>query len=116
MALNMADLFEHAVDTFPERAALICGDRQLTYRELEDEANRLAHHLAAQGVGPGDHVGLYARNSIAAVETLLAVIKLRAVAININYRYLRGELAYHLRDGDLSASSTIRTWPKSWTP
>ena len=103
MALNMADLFEHAVDAFPERTALICGDRQLTYSELEDEANRLAHHLAAQGVGPGDHVGLYARNSIAAVETLLAVIKLRAVAININYRYLASELEYHLRDGDLSA-------------
>jgi acyl-CoA synthetase (AMP-forming)/AMP-acid ligase II len=103
MALNMADLFEHAVDAFPERVALICGDRQLTYAELEDEANRLAHHLAARGAGPGDHVGLYARNSVAAVETLLAVIKLRAVTININYRYLAGELAYHLRDGDLAA-------------
>src|ERR1051326_3363688 len=103
MALNMADLFEHAVDAFPERVALICGDRRLTYSELEDEANRLAHHLAAQGAGPGGHVGLYARTSIAAVETLLAVIKLRAVTININYRYLAGELAYHLRDGDLSA-------------
>src|SRR5690242_1758978 len=103
MALNMADLFEHAVDAFPERIALICGDRRLTYSELEDEANRLAHHLAAQGTGPGSHVGLYARNSIAAVETLLAVIKLRAVTININYRYLAGELAYHLQDGDLAA-------------
>src|SRR3954451_20598051 len=102
MALNMADLFEHAVDAFPERVALICGDRQLTYAELEDEANRLAHHLAARGVSPGGHVGLYARNSVAAVETLLAVIKLRAVTININYRYLAGELAYHLRDGDLA--------------
>lgn len=103
MALNMADLFEHAADTFPERVALICGDRQVTYRQLEGEANRLAHHLAACGVGPGGHVGLYARNSVEAVETLLATIKLRAVAININYRYLQGELAYHLRDADLAA-------------
>ncbi len=37
------------------------------------------------------------------VATLLATIKLRAVAININYRYLHNELAYHLRDADLSA-------------
>jgi len=103
MALNMADLFEHAVDTFPDRVALIFGDRQVTYRELEGEANRLAHHLAAQGVGPGDHVGLYARNSVETVETLLATIKVRAASININYRYLRDELAYHLRDADLSA-------------
>jgi len=103
MALNMADLFEHAVDTFPDRVALIVGDRQVTYTELEDEANRLAHHLAAQGVGPGDHVGLYARNSVETVATLLATIKLRAASININYRYLRDELAYHLRDAGLSA-------------
>jgi 3-oxocholest-4-en-26-oate---CoA ligase len=103
MALNMADLFEHAVDTFPDRVALIFGDRQVTYTELEDQANRLAHHLAARGVGPGDHVGLYARNSVETVETLLATIKLRAASININYRYVRDELAYHLRDADLSA-------------
>src|SRR5215470_17678295 len=101
MALNMADLFEHAVDAFPERVALICGDRQVTYAGLDDEANRLAHHLAARGIGPGDHVSLYARNSIAVVATMLAVIKLRAVSININYRYLAGELAYHLRDADV---------------
>jgi acyl-CoA synthetase (AMP-forming)/AMP-acid ligase II len=103
MALNMADLFEHAVDAFPERVALISGDRRVTYTGLEDEANRLAHHLAGRGIGPGDHVGFYARNSIAAVATLLAVIKLRAVAININYRYLAAELGYHLRDADVAA-------------
>ena len=73
MALNMADLFEHAADAFPGRVALIYGDRRVSYRELEDEANRLAHHLAAQGAGPGDHVGLYARNSVEAVATLLAL-------------------------------------------
>jgi len=103
MALNMADLFEHAVDAFPDRMAVICGDRKVTYRELEDRANRLAHHLATRGIGPGDHVGLYARNSVEAVETLLAAYKLRAVSININYRYIHNELAYHLQDADLSA-------------
>ena len=41
MALNLADLFEHAVDTFPDRVALIFGERQVTYTELETRANRL---------------------------------------------------------------------------
>jgi acyl-CoA synthetase (AMP-forming)/AMP-acid ligase II len=103
MALNFADLFEHAVDAFPDRTALILGDRKVTYRELEERTNRLAHHLAALKIGPGDHVGLYARNSIEAVETLLAACKLRAAVININYRYIGNELAYHVRDADVSA-------------
>src|ERR1035438_3986131 len=103
MALNIADLFEHAVDVFPERIAVACGDSEVTYRQLEDRANRLAHHLAAIGVQPGDHVGLYARNSIEAAETLIASCKLRAAAVNINYRYVENELRYMFADSDLAA-------------
>ncbi len=103
MALNFADLFEHAADAFADRTALICQDRQVTYAELEERANRLAHHLAGTGVGPGDHVGLYARNSIEAIETILAACKLRAAAININYRYVDDELRYMFADSDLTA-------------
>jgi len=103
MALNFADLFEHGADAFAERTALVCGDRQVTYRELEERANRLAHHLAGLGVSAGDHVGLYARNSIEAAETLIAACKIRAAAININYRYVENELRYMLTDSDLAA-------------
>ena len=90
MALNFADLFEHAADAFGERTAVTCGDRQVTYAELDERVNRLAHHLAGLGAGPGDHVGLYARNSIEAVETLLAACKLRAAAINSAFSFVAG--------------------------
>jgi 3-oxocholest-4-en-26-oate---CoA ligase len=103
MALNFADLFEHAADAFGERTAVACGDRQVTYAELDERTSRLAHHLAGLGVGPGDHVGLYARNSIEALETLIASCKLRASAVNINYRYVENELHYMLADADLTA-------------
>jgi acyl-CoA synthetase (AMP-forming)/AMP-acid ligase II len=103
MAPHIADLFEHAADVFAERTAVICGDRQVTYAELEQGANRVAHYLASLGVRPGDHVGLYARNSIEATETLLAACKLRAAAINVNYRYVEAELRYLLGDSDLTA-------------
>ncbi len=103
MALNIADLFEHAADAFGDRIAVACGDSQVTYRELEERVNRLAHHLAGIGVGPGDHVGLYARNSIEATETLLAACKIRAAAVNVNYRYVESELCYMLADSDPSA-------------
>jgi fatty-acyl-CoA synthase len=53
MALNFADLFEHAADVLGERTAVVSGERQVTYRELDERTNRLAHHLAGMGVGPG---------------------------------------------------------------
>ena len=64
VALNIADLFEHAVDAAPGRPAVKAGDQVLTYAELEADANRLAHFLSSRGVQPGEHVALYARNGI----------------------------------------------------
>ncbi len=79
------------------------GDRVMTYAELEAEANRLAHFLASRGVGPGDHVGIYAKNSVEHVVALLAVFKIRAVAINVNYRYVESELDYLFDNSDIVA-------------
>ena len=103
MALNIADLFEHSVDLVPERTAVLCGERSFTYAELEERVNRLAHHLARNGVGPGSHVGVFLRNRAEALEAMLAAYKLRAVAININYRYVREELRYVFDNADLVA-------------
>lgn len=103
MALNIADLFEHAVDAFPGNLAVVCGDDERTYAQLEERTNRLAHHLAGRGVGVGSHVGVYGRNSVELVEAILAIYKLRAVFININYRYVAGELQYVLTDAECVA-------------
>jgi 3-oxocholest-4-en-26-oate---CoA ligase len=103
VALNIADLFEHAVDAAPDRPALKAHDRVLTYAGLEADANRLAHFLSARGVGPGDHVALYARNGIEHVIGLLAILKIRAVSINVNYRYTESELGYLLDNADIVA-------------
>jgi acyl-CoA synthetase (AMP-forming)/AMP-acid ligase II len=103
VALNIADLFEHAVDVVPDRGVIQIGERVVTYAELEAEANRLAHFLASRGVGAGDHVGIYAKNSIEHVVALLAVFKIRAVAINVNYRYVEGELNYLFDNSDIVA-------------
>ncbi|MEU4423157.1 acyl-CoA synthetase [Actinoplanes sp. NPDC024001] len=103
MAANIADLFEHAVDAFPDRVAVACGDDELSYAELEDAANRLAHFLQDRGVGPGDHIGLYAGNSIEAVVSMVAVYKLRAVVVNVNFRYVENELQYLFADAELTA-------------
>ncbi len=103
MAYNIADLFEHAVDYFPDRLAVACADEEVTYAELEDQANRLAHHLAEHGVGAGSHVGMCTRNRLQAIVTMLAVYKLRAALINVNYRYTANEIRYVLENADVVA-------------
>jgi len=100
---NLADLFEASADAFPDREYLVAEGRRLTYGQMEERANRLAHHLAAAGVGRGDHVGIYALNSVEWVETAWAVFKLRAVWININFRYVEDELRYLFSNADLVA-------------
>ena len=100
---NLADIFELVADTVPDREALVVGDRRLTYAELDERANRLAHHLAAAGIGPGDHVAAYLYNSREFIETMLAAFKLRAAVVNVNYRYVATELEYLLRDSDAKA-------------
>src|SRR5262245_44830827 len=102
-SFNLADLFESVVDAVPDRVALVCGDRRLTYAELDARANRLAHHLLALGIGPGEHVGIHLYNATEFLECMLAAFKIRAVPVNVNYRYVAGELRSLFRDADLVA-------------
>ncbi len=103
MAFNIADLFERTVDVVGDRPALIVGDDRLTYADVEERANRLAHHLADHGVGAGDHIGIHGQNSTEWMVSMIAAFKLRAVPININFRYVEDELAYLFDNADLVA-------------
>ena len=103
MALNIADLAEHAIDAVPDRVALISGDVQLTYAELEEKANRLAHYLLDQGVKKDDKVGLYCRNRIEIVIAMLGIVKAGAILVNVNFRYVEGELKYLFDNSDMVA-------------
>ncbi|MBT2275599.1 AMP-binding protein, partial [Rhodococcus qingshengii] len=94
MTLNIADLFEAVADAIPDRVPLILEDVRLSYAELELRSNRLAHHLQSVGVEPGQHVGIHMRNCVEYVEALLACLKIRAVPINVNFRYTDAELLY----------------------
>ncbi len=103
MALNIADLAEHAIDAVPDRVALICGDEQITYAELEEKANRFAHYLIDHGVKKDDKVGLYCRNRIEIVIAMLGIVKAGAILVNVNYRYVEGELRYLFDNSDMVA-------------
>src|ERR1700722_18430398 len=103
VALNIADLAEHAIDAVPDRVALISGDEELTYAQLEEKANRLAHYLIDRGVRKDDKVGLYCRNRIEIVIAMLGIIKAGAILVNVNFRYVEGELRYLFDNSDMVA-------------
>ncbi|MYV99106.1 acyl-CoA synthetase [Streptomyces sp. SID3343] len=96
MEFNLADLFERAAGEYPEREAIVANGERRTYALLEERANRLAHHLQDSGVQPGDHVAVYAFNIVEWAEAMLAIYKIRAICINVNFRYVADELAYLL--------------------
>ncbi len=101
MEFNIATLLESVCDGASDKEAIVCGDKRLTYQELDERANRFAHMLKEQGIGPGDHVGLYLYNGTEFLEAMYGTLKLRAVPININYRYVEDELLYLFKDADL---------------
>ncbi|HEV2993263.1 MAG TPA: acyl-CoA synthetase [Acidimicrobiia bacterium] len=110
MEFNLADLFEVVADRVPDRLALVAGEARRTYRELDERSNRVAHHLAAAGVGPGDHVAVYAWNRAEWIEAELGIYKARAAVVNVNYRYVAGELAYILENSDAVAVVVERSF------
>ena len=105
---NLADLFESVVDVVPDRLALVTPARELTFAELDERSNRLARHLLEVGVGAGDHVALLLRNGTEYLEATFAAFKIRAVPINVNYRYVQRELAYLFDNADAVAAVVHR--------
>ena len=101
--IQLADILETMADTIPDRVALYAGDVTLTYAQLDERATRLANHLATNGIGQGDHVGVHSTNRAEWVEAYYACFKIRAVPININYRYVEAELRYLYDNSDCVA-------------
>ncbi|MVT71206.1 amino acid adenylation domain-containing protein [Bradyrhizobium pachyrhizi] len=78
------ELFEAQVQKAPEAVALVCEDERLSYGELNARANRLAHHLIALGVKPGDRIAIVLDRSAALVVAQLAILKAGGVYVPID--------------------------------
>jgi 3-oxocholest-4-en-26-oate---CoA ligase len=101
VGFNFADLFETIATLQPERVAQIHDRRRFTWRAFDERAARLAAWFAAHGLPRGGKIGLYLQNDNTYLEATLAAFKVRAVPININYRYTFDELAYMVENADL---------------
>ena len=87
----------------PDKMALICGERALTYAELNRRAKRLGNALRSLGVKAGDRVAVMAHNSIEALETAAATGKINGISLPINYRLVEREVSYVLNDSESRA-------------
>jgi amino acid adenylation domain-containing protein len=91
-------LFEAQAARTPDAVALVWGAEELTYRELDARANRLAHHLAGLGVGPESRVGVRVERSIANVVATLAVLKAGGCCVPVDTTYPAERMALMLAD------------------
>jgi len=99
-AQTVPRLFEAQVAAHPEALAVVQGKQQLSYRELNQRANRLAHHLIGLGVQVDDRVALCLRRGPDMLVALLAILKAGAGYVPIDADYPAERIAYLLQDSD----------------
>ena len=87
----------------PERTAIVGRGRRVTFGELDDRAERVAHVLRAEGLGPDDKVAIMCVNAPEYLEVFFGAQKLGCVPVNVNYRYVGTELAFLLDNSDAFA-------------
>jgi amino acid adenylation domain-containing protein len=104
--VTLPELFEQQVERTPDAIALISGDEQFSYTELDARANQLARHLIAQGIGPEQIVAILLERSTAMIVSLLAVLKAGAAYLPMDPSYPKERLSFMLAD---SGATTVLT-------
>jgi 3-oxocholest-4-en-26-oate---CoA ligase len=100
---NFATVLETVADVRADRVAATHGDRSLTWRELDERASRLAAYLADRGIGAEDRVAIAMYNCIEYLESVFATLKVRAIPVNVNYRYRAEEMLHLFADAQVAA-------------
>ncbi|MDT5335591.1 MAG: hypothetical protein QOD90_1096, partial [Mycobacterium sp.] len=103
---SVASSFAAQVARDPAAVAVVCGDRSLTYRELDETANRLAHLLIDRGAGPGQSVALLFSRSAEAIVAILAVLKSGAAYLPIDPALPSARIEFMLTDAAPIAAVT----------
>lgn len=100
------ELFEQQVHRTPDTLAVVCERKSLTYRELNERSNQLAHQLRARGVGPDVLIGLCLERSWEMTVAILAILKAGGAYVPLDPAYPRERLAYIVKDARVSTLVT----------
>ena len=103
MAMQFANVWERVSDTVGDNIALINGDKELSWSQLDVKAAKIATILEEYGLKSDSKVGIYLHNSNEYLEAQYGVFKIEGVPINVNYRYKENELIYLLDNADAEA-------------
>ena len=101
--LSPVKFLSRSATVFPEKVAVVHGDKRFTYLEFEKRVNRLASALLAAGVGKGDKVAFICPNIPPILEAHYAVPMIGAVLVSINIRLSANEIAYIIDHSDARA-------------
>lgn len=104
--MQVEEFLEISFRRCPDKVALICGDRKLTYREIEENCNRLAHGLASLGIRRGDRIGICLDNSVEAVLAVFSILKAGAIFMMINATTKKDKLIFVLNNSRAAALIT----------
>lgn len=96
-------------ERYPNHIAVRCGDTQLTYTELMQQAHRVAHHLRAQGVQPNTLVGLCVERSANSIVGILGILAAGAAYLPMDSAYPEERLQYLVDDSDVALVVTDET-------
>ena len=95
---NLADLVHRAAQTAPTKTALISGAQTLTWAEFDELVSRIAGGLVADGLEPGDRVGLRLPNSVGFAAGYFAILRAGLVAVPFNISYTESEVDFQVGD------------------
>lgn len=96
--LTLSNVLSTAASVVPDRKAVVTNRKTLTYFQLDRRSTAIAHDLLNRGHTSGEHIAIHSRNSTEWIEIFYAILKIGAIPININYRYLDDELKYIYKD------------------
>jgi amino acid adenylation domain-containing protein len=92
------DFLQNSAERFPDKTALVCDGKRLTYADIEAQANRLAHALVDHGVERSDRVAVYMPNSVETVIAIFGILKAGATFVVVNSTTKQDKLSYILNN------------------
>jgi acyl-CoA synthetase (AMP-forming)/AMP-acid ligase II len=100
--MNLFSFLENSAEKYPDKTALICEEKRITFLQLKKRSERLASSLLRLGIKKGMKVGILLYNSVEYVEIIFALMKLGAVGVPLNIRLTKEEIAKQAEHADVS--------------